>query len=88
MPELEGGGVMQNVLAFCTFDLQFTYVLSGWEGLASDTTLYVDAHQTDFNIPDGKFYLADAGFSLSKECITPCQGMPYHLQEFGESNIQ
>ncbi|KAJ9562294.1 hypothetical protein OSB04_007454 [Centaurea solstitialis] len=32
-----------NVLAACTFDLKFTYVLSGWEGTASDSRILKDA---------------------------------------------
>lgn len=28
-----------NVLAACTFDLKFTYVLTGWEGTASDSRI-------------------------------------------------
>ena len=37
------GGVLQNVLAICDFDMKFTYVLSGWEGSAADSTVYSDA---------------------------------------------
>ncbi|KAI9090712.1 hypothetical protein K1719_028565 [Acacia pycnantha] len=33
----------QNVLAACTFDLKFTYVLVGWEGTASDSRIIKDA---------------------------------------------
>ncbi|KAG8367383.1 hypothetical protein BUALT_Bualt16G0066300 [Buddleja alternifolia] len=33
----------QNVLAACTFDLKFTYVLSVWEGSASDSRSLKDA---------------------------------------------
>ena len=33
----------QNVLAAVGFDLKFTYVLAGWEGLAHDTTILADA---------------------------------------------
>ncbi|XP_062002723.1 uncharacterized protein LOC133720443 [Rosa rugosa] len=33
----------QNVLAACNFDLEFIYVLSGWEGLAHDSKLLNDA---------------------------------------------
>ncbi|KAI9072892.1 hypothetical protein K1719_045137 [Acacia pycnantha] len=33
----------QNVLAACTFDLKFTYVLVGWEGTASDSRTIKDA---------------------------------------------
>ncbi|KAM0011733.1 hypothetical protein Hdeb2414_s0060g00761911 [Helianthus debilis subsp. tardiflorus] len=32
-----------NVLAACTFDLKFTYVLTGWEGTASDSRIIKNA---------------------------------------------
>jgi hypothetical protein len=82
------GFVSQNVLACCSFELLFTYVLSGWEGSAADTALYADARRTDFTIPENKFYLADAGFGLSKECIIPYRGIRYHLQEWGRSDLR
>ncbi|CAL9001841.1 unnamed protein product, partial [Prunus brigantina] len=37
------GKISQNVLAACNFDLEFMYVLSGWEGLAHDSKLLNDA---------------------------------------------
>nr|XP_048318633.1 uncharacterized protein LOC125418638 [Ziziphus jujuba var. spinosa] len=37
------GKISQNVLAACNFDLEFIYVLSGWEGLAHDSKLLHDA---------------------------------------------
>nr|XP_040246624.1 uncharacterized protein LOC109760198 isoform X1 [Aegilops tauschii subsp. strangulata] len=33
----------QNVMAAVDFDLRFTYVLAGWEGLAHDATVLADA---------------------------------------------
>lgn len=33
----------QNVLAAVDFDLRFTYVLAGWEGLAHDALILSDA---------------------------------------------
>ena len=33
----------QNVLAECTSDLKFTYVLLGWEGTASDSRILKNA---------------------------------------------
>ena len=36
------GFVSQNCLIACSFSLQFTYVLSSWEGLAADFTIYDD----------------------------------------------
>jgi hypothetical protein len=35
----------QNVLAAVSFDLKFTYVLAGWEGLAHDAIILADALQ-------------------------------------------
>ena len=49
------GGVSQNCLACCSFDLLFQHVLSGWEGSAADATLFADARQTCLPIPDGMF---------------------------------
>jgi hypothetical protein len=37
------GTVSQNVLAACSLDFKFVYVLSGWEGSASDSMVYQDA---------------------------------------------
>lgn len=33
----------QNILAACSFDLKFTYVLAGWEGSASDSRVLASA---------------------------------------------
>ncbi|KAL5843799.1 hypothetical protein ACOSQ4_009757 [Xanthoceras sorbifolium] len=35
--------ISQNVLAACNFDLEFIYVLSGWEGSAHDSKVLSDA---------------------------------------------
>jgi hypothetical protein len=45
----------QNVMAAVNFDLKFTYVLAGWEGLAHDALILADAIQRDdgFTIPAG-----------------------------------
>ncbi|KAL1196027.1 hypothetical protein V5N11_030091 [Cardamine amara subsp. amara] len=37
------GQLSQNVLAACNFDLEFIYVLSGWEGSAHDAKVLNDA---------------------------------------------
>ncbi|CAN6687491.1 unnamed protein product [Malus baccata var. baccata] len=37
------GKITQNVLAACNFDLEFLYVLSGWEGSAHDSKVLDDA---------------------------------------------
>ena len=53
---------ISNCLVCCDFEMNFTYVLSGWEGSMANVTLYHDAQMSDFAIPAGMYYLADAGF--------------------------
>ncbi|KAI9087842.1 hypothetical protein K1719_030172 [Acacia pycnantha] len=67
----------QNVLAACTFDLKFTYVLVGWEGTTSDSRIIKDALSREdcLKIPQGKYYLVDAGFMLTSGIITPYRGV-------------
>ena len=47
------GGIAQNVLAACDFNLKFVYILSGWEGSAADSTVFEYARERDLTIPPG-----------------------------------
>lgn len=50
------GVISQNVLAVCNFDLEFIYVLSGWEGSAHDSKVLYDAltrRTNKFVVPPG-----------------------------------
>ena len=51
------GYTTQTVLAACSFDLKFTYVLPGWEGTASDSRIIKSALTRNDNLktPQGKF---------------------------------
>ena len=40
----------QNVLVACSFDLKFTYVLSGWEGTTSDSRIIKSALTRNDNL--------------------------------------
>ncbi|XP_077226226.1 protein ANTAGONIST OF LIKE HETEROCHROMATIN PROTEIN 1-like [Tasmannia lanceolata] len=77
------GHPTQNVLAACDFDMKFTFVVAGWEGSTSDSRILGDAIADDFGITrhPGKFYLADAGFPLLSNFITPYRVTRYHLSE-------
>ena len=33
----------QNIMAACSFDMQFTFVWAGWEGSAHDTRIFYEA---------------------------------------------
>ncbi|XP_014492739.1 protein ALP1-like [Vigna radiata var. radiata] len=74
----------QNVFAACDFDMKFTYVLAGWEGTASDSRILKNALDRDdpLVIPQGKYYLGDAGFMLKSTVLTPYRGVRYHLKEY------
>ena len=65
------GRLTLNVLAGCTFDLLFCYVLSGWEGSAADGTVFKDARKNDLTMPEGKYYLADASFGSCDSLLVP-----------------
>lgn len=51
------GKISQNVLAACNFDLEFMYVLSGWEGSAHDSKLLNDAitRRNGLKVAQGKY---------------------------------
>jgi hypothetical protein len=76
------GFLSQNVLAACDFDLNFVYVLPGWEGSAHDGRVLADAqaHQ-GFNTVPGKYWLGDAGYGNSEFILAPYRGVRYHLKE-------
>ncbi|XP_019415865.1 PREDICTED: putative nuclease HARBI1 [Lupinus angustifolius] len=80
----------QNVFAACDFDMKFTYVLAGWEGTASDSRILKDAlsREDPLKIPEGKFYIGDAGFMLKRTLLTPYRGVRYHLKEYSARGPQ
>jgi hypothetical protein len=82
------GGLSQNCLACCSFELRFLYMVSGWEGSAADGALYINSRYNDLAIPAGKFYLADAGFGACDALLVPYRGIRYHLAEWGRANIR
>ena len=45
----------QNILAACSFDLKFTYILPGWEGTTSDSRIMknVLTRSHPLKIPEG-----------------------------------
>ena len=72
-----------NNLLCVDFDRNITYHLVGWEGSCHDARMLVNARERGFSLPTGKFILADAGFRLQFDVLTPYRGVRYHLEEFG-----
>jgi hypothetical protein len=82
------GFLSQNCLFICNFDMLFTYILSGWEGSATDARVWTDALAKGFSVPEGFYYLADAGYPHCKELLVPFRGVRYHLQEWGAAGVR
>lgn len=81
------GGITQNCLAICSFDMIFLYIFPGWDGSTADSTMFHDAHITDLPVPPNKYYLADAGFPTCSTLLVPYRGVRYHLAEFGPGDL-
>ena len=82
------GWMSQNCLACCSFDLRFQYMLSGWDGSAADAVIFNNARQSDLRVPDGRYYLADAGFGACASLMVPYRGVRYHLAEWGRAGLR
>ena len=39
-------------------------------------------------VPEGKYYLADAGFGACDQLLLPYRGVRYHLAEWGRANVR
>jgi len=82
------GFISQNCLFGCSFDLQFVFAYTGWEGSATDARVYESAILNGLDIPEGKYYLADAGFPSCEELLIPYRAVRYHLAEWGRANTR
>lgn len=77
----KNGLLMQNVLAACSFDLKFHYVLAGWEGSASELRVLHSAltRRNNLQVPEGRYYLVDTKYANLPGFLSPYQDVPYHL---------
>ncbi|KAL3507361.1 hypothetical protein ACH5RR_032743 [Cinchona calisaya] len=66
-----------NVLGVCAPDMQFIYVLPGWEGSAHDGRVLRDA----ISRPNGLNVPQDAGYCNSQGFLFPYRGQRYHLNQ-------
>ena len=80
------GWITKNVLAASDFNLKFVYLLSSWEGSATDSRIFEYAHSKDLAVPQNCYYLADAGFSIYDILMAPYRGKRYHLKEWAHGN--
>jgi hypothetical protein len=66
------------------FDMNFPYVLAGWEGSTHDVTnlAYSLVTPDGLKIVEGKFYLANARYARRPNILSPVGSTRYHLNEF------
>ncbi|KAK9286078.1 hypothetical protein L1049_014458 [Liquidambar formosana] len=80
------GELATNVLAVCSKDMQFIYVLPGWEGSAADSRVLRDAvnRRHGLKVPTGYYYLVDVGYTNGQGFLAPYRQTRYHLSEWRE----
>ena len=58
------------MLAVCNFEMEFVYVLLGWEGSAHDGRVLADAqYSKGFVTPLNHYYLRDVGYSNTEHVL-------------------
>ncbi|PPD90871.1 hypothetical protein GOBAR_DD12175 [Gossypium barbadense] len=82
------GNIATNMLGVCTPEMQFVYVLPGWEGSVADGQVLRDAisRRHGLQVPhvkvDSCYYLVDAGYTNCEGFLAPFRGQRYHLNEW------
>ncbi|KAG6515930.1 hypothetical protein ZIOFF_026376 [Zingiber officinale] len=78
------GRISTNVLGVCCPNMQFIYVLPGWEGSAHDGRVLRDviSRPHGLRVPRGCYYLVDSGYCNANGFLVPYRGQRYHLKEF------
>ncbi|XP_012836506.1 PREDICTED: uncharacterized protein LOC105957126 [Erythranthe guttata] len=80
------GNVSVNMLAVCDNNMNFIYLLTGWEGSAADSRILRDAvtRENGLRIPTGNYYLVDNGYTNGEGFLAPYRGTRYHLDAYGQ----
>ncbi|XLR61941.1 hypothetical protein S83_012613 [Arachis hypogaea] len=80
------GKICTNVLGVCNQEMDFVYVLSGWEGSASASRVPRDAmtRRNSLKIPHGNYYLVDAAYTNSPGFLAPYRGIRYLVREWAQ----
>ncbi|KAH0643217.1 hypothetical protein KY290_035430 [Solanum tuberosum] len=82
------GEIATNVLGVCDKNLNFTYVLPGWEGSAADGRVLRNAitRTNGLKIPEGNYYLCDGGYTNGNGFLSPYRGYRYWLRDWQGEN--
>nr|XP_043630380.1 uncharacterized protein LOC122601704 [Erigeron canadensis] len=81
-----GGRCYQNVLAICDFNMIFTFVWAGWEGIAHDSRILTEVvfnPASGFPFPPpNKYYLCDDAYANTRGFLAPFRNTRYWLADF------
>ncbi|KAI7727109.1 hypothetical protein M8C21_021649 [Ambrosia artemisiifolia] len=82
------GEIATNVLGVCSPDMQFIFVLPGWEGSAADGRVLRDAldRPHGLKVPRPGYYLVDAGYTNGEGFFAPYRGQRYHLNDWRDGH--
>ncbi|GJT22796.1 ALP1-like protein [Tanacetum coccineum] len=82
------GEIATNVLGVCSPDMQFIFVLPGWEGSAADGRVLRDAldRPNGLKVPRPCYYLVDAGYTNGEGFLAPFRGQRYHLNDWRDGH--
>ncbi|KAL0435193.1 UNVERIFIED_CONTAM: hypothetical protein Sradi_0227200 [Sesamum radiatum] len=83
------GQIAVNVLGVCDQNMQFIYVLTGWEGSASNIRVLRDAisRPNSLKVPTGCYYLCDKEYTNTDGFLTPYRGVRYHQKEWKHGSL-
>ncbi|XP_022003257.1 uncharacterized protein LOC110900694 [Helianthus annuus] len=80
------GDCFQSVLAIYNFDMIFTFVWAGWEGIAHDSRVLKEVAfnpTSGFSFPPlDKYYLCDVAYTNTRGFMTPYRNTRYWLADF------
>jgi len=77
------GWTSTNVLIVSDWQLNVAYIYPGAEGAAHDSMVLTHSNFLQ-ELPERMYVLADAGYALHPQVLTPYRGVRYHLKEFAE----
>ncbi|XP_057548011.1 protein ALP1-like [Amaranthus tricolor] len=83
------GTIAMNVLGVCAPNMQFIYVLLGWEGSTHDVRVLRNAltRPNGFMVPRGNYYLVDGGYTNCEGFLAPYRGQLYQLKEWTDKQL-
>ncbi|MQM13123.1 hypothetical protein Taro_046045, partial [Colocasia esculenta] len=74
------GETSQNVMGCVDFDMMFRSVVVGWEGSAADMRVLRWALESGgFKVPEGKYFLVDAGYANTPQFLALYRGIRQNL---------